>query len=146
MKAAEFCQFAFCAGADRGFTLHETLIAMALISIGMLGLALNTSGVMRGNYRSDTLTAAANLAQDKIEEIKSRPKLAPADNCSVPAVGSEPAEAKVGPTGAAAGIYDRCWIVRDSDFGAGLKQIDVRVSWFDGEQRAVTLSTLIYGR
>ena len=146
MKSVKPAPFNFVTGADAGYTLHETLIAMALISIGILGLAINTSGVIQGNHRSGNLTVASNLAQDKIEELKGRVILANLNNCSESAVTLEPAESKITSTGTAGGIYDRCWTVQDSLLGVGLKQVDVTVSWTDYGRRSVKLSTLVYGR
>ena len=145
MKLVELAPFGFLIRAPAGYTLHEILIAMALISIGILGLAINTSGVIRWNHRSGTLTVASNLAQDKIEELKARATLADLNNCPGSAVALEPAEMKITSTGAPGGIYDRCWTVQDSVLGAGLKQVDVTVSWTDYDRRSVTLSTLVYG-
>jgi type II secretory pathway component PulJ len=130
----------------QGYTLHETLIAMALISLGVLGLALNTNGVIRGNHRSDTLTVATNLAQDRIEELKARAALTNLNNCALPGTGPEPADLKITASGDAGGIYDRCWAIQDSILGAHLKQVDVTVSWQDHGLRDVTLSTLVYRR
>lgn len=127
-----------------GYTLHETLIAMMLISIGILAFAMNTRSVIQGNHRSDTLTIATNLAQDKIEELRARPTLTIQSNCSGP--GLEPADSKITATGATGGIYDRCWTVHDPGLGDGLKQIDVTVSWADYGPRKVAISTLVYGR
>lgn len=146
MKRVKLAPFDFLTGAEAGFSLHETLIAMALISIGILGLAINTSGVIQGNHRSGTLTVASNLAQDKIEELRARATLAILNNCSGSTVTLEPAEMKITSIGAPGGIYDRCWTVQDSVLGVGLKQVDVTVSWTDYGQRSVTLSTLVYGR
>ena len=133
------------AGAQ-GYTLHETLIAMALISLGVLGLTLNTNGVFRGNRRSDTLTVATNLAQDKIEELKARAVLTNLNNCALTGTGPEPADLKITASGHTGGIYDRCWAIQDSTLGAHLKQVDVTVSWQDHGLRDVTLSTLVYRR
>jgi prepilin-type N-terminal cleavage/methylation domain-containing protein len=144
MRLVEVVPFSLVV-AKAGYTLHEILIAMALISIGVLGLAINTSGVIQGNYRSGTLTVATNLAQDKIEELKARTTLTNVNNCSSLNPVSEPAETNITSVGAPGGIFDRCWSIEDSVFGAGLKQVDVTVSWSGYEQRRVTLSTLLYG-
>jgi Tfp pilus assembly protein PilV len=130
----------------RGYTLHETLIAMVLISLGVLGLAMNTNGVIRGNHRSDTLTVATNLAQDKMEELKARGALTNVNNCAGSGTGLEPADIKITATGVPGGIYDRCWAIQDSTLGAALKQVDVTISWQDHDLRSVTLSTLVYRR
>ncbi|MBW2741402.1 MAG: prepilin-type N-terminal cleavage/methylation domain-containing protein, partial [Deltaproteobacteria bacterium] len=53
-----------------GFTLIEVLIAMVILSIGLLGTAALITGIIRGNQVSNRITTATVLAQDKMEEIK----------------------------------------------------------------------------
>ncbi|NVL90369.1 MAG: prepilin-type N-terminal cleavage/methylation domain-containing protein [Desulfobacterales bacterium] len=55
---------------NKGFTLLEILIAMVILSIGLLGMAVLTGGIMRGNTFSNELTTATTLAQDRMEDIK----------------------------------------------------------------------------
>jgi prepilin-type N-terminal cleavage/methylation domain-containing protein len=126
-----------------GFTLHETLVSIALISVGILGFAVSTTGVIRGNYFSGNVTVATHLAEDKIEELKVQSGLENINNCSgLP--GSAAPDLNITATGSGGGIYSRCWVVGDSPLGAGLKQIDVTISWQDYLSRSITLSTLVY--
>jgi prepilin-type N-terminal cleavage/methylation domain-containing protein len=129
---------------QRGFTLNETLVAMALMGLGILGLSVNTSGIIQGVRASETMTVATHLAQDKMEELKAQKTLAEASNCSASLAALEPAERNLAPTGRPGGIYDRCWIIQDSPLSAGLKQIAVSVSWRDPVSRSVTMTTLVY--
>jgi hypothetical protein len=117
---------------------------VALISVGVLGFAMNTGGVIRGNYLSGNLTVATNLAQDKIEEIRTRKVLTDVFNCPDSSEGADPAEPNIDPVGSSGGIYNRCWNIQDSPLGAGLKLIQVTVFWRDYLKRSVTLSTLAY--
>lgn len=55
---------------DTGFTLIEVLIAMIILSIGLLGMASLTIGIIKGNQFSNQLTTATTLAQDKLEDIR----------------------------------------------------------------------------
>jgi len=55
--------------ASPGFTLIEVLIAIVVLSVGLLGMAALSVGIIRGNAVSKNLSTASTLAQDKIEEI-----------------------------------------------------------------------------
>jgi Tfp pilus assembly protein PilV len=122
---------------EKGLSYTEVLMSLALVSIGVLGFSLNTVSVIRGNQRSADYTVAANLAQDKMEQLKAQPALPDFDNC--PAAG----ERGIAATGAPGGAYDRCWAVKNSIVGSGLKEIVVIVSWKESEIRSVRLSTLV---
>ena len=118
-------------------TYTEVLVALGLISVGVLGFSLNTVSVIQGNQRSAEYTVAANLAQDKMEQLKAQPEPADIDNC--PAAG----ERGVTATAAPGGVYDRCWTVKNSLVGSGLKEVVVVVSWKEPEIRSIKLSTLV---
>jgi prepilin-type N-terminal cleavage/methylation domain-containing protein len=122
-----------------GFTLNEVLVSIALIAISVLGLSLNTIGVIQGNHISGNITVATNLAQDKVEELKALTTLTNVDHCS-----SYSGDRGITATGAAGGIFNRCWRIGDSPLGPGLKQIDVTIAWRDYLPRSVTLSTLVF--
>ncbi len=125
-------------GREEGFTLNEVLASIALISISILGFSLNTMSVIRGNYISKNVTTATFLAQDKLEQLKSLATLSDLDNCA------DPPEKDVTATGSEGGIYGRCWTIKDSPLGTGLREITVTVRWTDYLSRKVTLSTLVF--
>ena len=56
-------------GTEKGFTLIEVLVAIAMIAVGVLGLAANTVSVTQGNRISASTTVAINLAQEKIDGV-----------------------------------------------------------------------------
>ena len=55
---------------NKGFTLLEVLIAMVILSVGLLGMASLTVGIINGNRFSNDLTTATTLAQDKMEDVR----------------------------------------------------------------------------
>lgn len=132
------------ATGQEGFSLLETLISIALISVGVLAFALSTNGVIRGNHLSENFTVATHLAQDKLEELKTQTKLGNLDNCAASPLGPTPRDLNITATSKAGGIYSRCWVISDAAAGADLKRIDVTVSWQDSLSRSITLSTLVY--
>ncbi|MCM3904172.1 MAG: hypothetical protein ND866_20910, partial [Pyrinomonadaceae bacterium] len=107
---------------QKGFTFNEVLVAINVIVIAILGYSLSTVGVIRGNLTNDNTTAAINLAQDKMEQLKAQKNLVNDDRC--PSAGDRAITA----TGTLNGIFDRCWRIVDSPLGPHLKQIDVTVS------------------
>ena len=53
-----------------GFTLIEILVAVVILSIGLLGMAMMTIMVIRGIGLAERQTHATNLAQQLIERMK----------------------------------------------------------------------------
>jgi type IV pilus assembly protein PilV len=56
-----------------GFTLSEVLIAMVVLSIGLLGLSAMTLAMGKSLTFSKQQTVATTLAQDKIEAVRHTP-------------------------------------------------------------------------
>ncbi|MFH1262260.1 MAG: hypothetical protein V1495_02280 [Pseudomonadota bacterium] len=56
--------------AAGGFTMVEILVAMLVMTIGLLGMVAMLMAVVQGNRGSADLSAATNICQKKIEELK----------------------------------------------------------------------------
>jgi type IV pilus assembly protein PilV len=56
-----------------GFTLTEVLVAMVVLSIGLLGLSAMTLGMGKSLHFSKNLTLATTLAQDQMEAVRHTP-------------------------------------------------------------------------
>lgn len=125
-------------GRQEGFSYIEILVSISVIAVGVLGFSLNTISVIRGNLNSTGYTIATNLAQDKLEQLSAQPVLNNVDRCP------DSGERAISASGALEGIYDRCWTIKDSALGSGLKEISVTVRWRDSDLRAATLSTLVF--
>jgi len=56
-------------GNQSGFTLLEVLIAISILTVGLLGVAQMQIMGIRGNYFSGNTTAALTLAEEKMEGL-----------------------------------------------------------------------------
>ena len=55
---------------QKGFTLLELLIALAILSVGLLGLAGLHIAAIKGNVSGFKFSAASAVAQQRLEELK----------------------------------------------------------------------------
>ena len=114
---------------ESGFTLIEIMVAVFLLTIGLLGLMSVSVMVISGNSFSKTMTTATTLAKDKLEELQNTSY---ADITS-----STSAETKET-------IYQRSWTVTANSPGTNMKTIVVVVTWpWQGQTRDVTLRSII---
>lgn len=67
----------------RGFTLVETLVAMVVLGVGLLAIAKMSMYYIRSNVAAHTISEAAVLAQEKMEQLRSYATSERADNFSV---------------------------------------------------------------
>ena len=58
---------------NRGLTLLEVLVAIAILSFGLLAIATMQASSIKGNSQAIGLTEAITLAQDKVEELMRLP-------------------------------------------------------------------------
>ncbi len=66
-----------------GFTLLETLIALMVLTIGILGIMVMQTTAIQGNARASSMTIASNIAASQIEGFRNTPYLA------LPAIGTD---------------------------------------------------------
>lgn len=59
--------------ARRGFTLVETMIAMAILGGGLLAVAVMQFEAIQFGSRGRHQTQAANIAQSRVDELQGRP-------------------------------------------------------------------------
>ena len=120
-------------GADQAFTLIEVLVAMAILSIGILAVGTLILSTARNNNNGNVLTEATMLARGKIEEKKRAADAGPLSD------GTE-TETSIDTQGNPGGFYTReC----DISTVGGTRQIQVTVSWTrQGRDRSVVMTTL----
>lgn len=56
--------------SEDGFTIIEILVAVVVLSVGLLGMAAMTIMVIRGNSMAVRQTSATNIAQAEMERLK----------------------------------------------------------------------------
>jgi len=153
---------------DRGFTLVEVLVAMTILSIGILGIAGLAGTAIRSSSYSRAITQANNFAQERLEGLMGvsynnieasdaaagdfqRACTGPVGPANAPVYTCVPAN----PTKTIGSIdYTWSYTVTYVDLDAngtavpnvdGLKRVDLTVSWSDQlwlAQKSVTLTTL----
>jgi Tfp pilus assembly protein PilV len=123
-------------GVANGFTVIEALVAMVIFGVSLLGLAIGATTVVRANQTSLYTTIATNLAQDRLEELKSR------TSGSINTTGSPETTSASGVT------FTRSWTVDAAGVNncpnvSGLTCIAVTVSWTDYAARSVVISSAV---
>jgi prepilin-type N-terminal cleavage/methylation domain-containing protein len=114
-----------------GFTLIEIMIAVAIISIGLLALGGLQVSLIRGNALSQRMTAAISVAEQKMEQVK---------NTSYTNIEAESATQ----IQASGFNFTRQVIVIDNSPLANTKTVNVAVTWSDGLMtHTVPLTTII---
>ena len=126
MKSMNFMNM-FNTRNNNGFTLMEVLVAMVILSVGLLGTAALTIKIINSNKLSNMISTATVLAQDKMEEIRG----VGYDN-AVP-------EAKA-PMSSPYAHYERKVTVNSPSIG--MKTITVTVFW-DSGAHSVVLNTIL---
>ena len=120
---------------DNGFTLVEVLIAILILTVGLLGMASLTVAIIKGNKLSADLTTATTLAQDKMEDLRRL------GYSGTPATDDTNTEAYGSISGYA--TYKR---VTETDFdnpAADMKMITVTAYWQDSiGEHSVELKTI----
>jgi type IV pilus assembly protein PilV len=60
-------------GPNAGFTLVESMLTLAIMSVGLLALAGLQITALRGNDLSRRMTTAVSIAEQRIEQLKNTP-------------------------------------------------------------------------
>lgn len=121
-----------------GFTLLELLVALTILSVGLLGTAALTTGIMRGNFFSKNITSATAVAQTTIEG---------AQRVGYAAVNTYVADSsKVPPTVSLGGVsFSQSASVTNNSPASNMKTVSITVSWNEANNaaRSVTLQTIL---
>ncbi len=118
----------------KGFTLIEVLVGLILLAIGLLAIAGMQMTSVKGNFFSHYLTQANYAGQDRLEFLDNRPY----DSNELTAGNHNDGRATI------AGVdFNRSYTVVDDVInGYGYKTITYTISWYDGVDRNIVLSTI----
>jgi prepilin-type N-terminal cleavage/methylation domain-containing protein len=105
---------------NRGFTLIEVMIAMAIFAIGILAVGSMQLSNTKNNTTGNITTQATMLARQKLEELKT------VSDVTTLTSGTDPNN-PIDVDGNTGGIYTREWIVTNPLGGNTSRQIEVSV-------------------
>lgn len=133
--------------SDAGFTLIEVLIALAILSIGILGVSLMQLWAINGNSRANHLTAATVFGSDQIEQMLSwdynDDRLKPNNNKTYTLPDDTTSITADGYQADSDGFCQAYWQVTDDTPVTDSKTIDVTVYWSQkGELKSFSLSAV----
>ena len=124
---------------ERGLSLIEILIAIAIFSIGILGVAQLQISNIRNNTSGNITTLATMLARQQMETLKAE------GDVTTLADGADPNN-PIDENGNAGGIFTRSWIVTNPLGGSTSRHLAVTVSWNrQGQNRSVVFTSMTRG-
>ena len=110
---------------EDGFTLLEVIIAMSILTFGLLAVASMQTMAIRGNDNASRITEATTLAQDRLEKILALRYTNTAISDGEPAVGTSTTHTVATPSGFTSLRYT----VDVNNPVQNAKLIRVRIEW-----------------
>lgn len=127
-------------GRENGFTLVEGMIALLILSTGLLALARFQGGVTQASAQTKARSEALRLAEDKVETIRGFASLAAA---SVTTVAGGESDTLTGSNA----VFTRSWTRTNVTAVGGVpacQEVQVTVTWQDRSGgQSVVLRTLL---
>ena len=114
-----------CLRGSIGFSFIELLIAMGILSMGMLAAVSMHFGSARNNTKGNIYTQANMLAKTQLENLKNQDV-----DLLVPGGPVQDPNNPVNAEGQPGGIYNRSWTI--DNLGTAARRITVTVQWDRG--------------
>ncbi len=126
-------------GTPSGYTLLEVLFAIFIVLVVFVGLANVLTMLIWSTAMSNSLDTATDLAQDKMEELKTAwatsPILADSNTGNDTHLEStsnfDYQQLNIDALGKPGGIFTRTWNIADNTPASGMKTVVVIVRWTD---------------
>jgi len=138
---------------QKGFTLLEVIVAISILTVGILAVATMQVSAIRGNNFASGVTASASWCGDRLEQLLGLgwddPFVQDADGDGAGGLDdigfdNNPATQGDADFWAARGSYNIYWNVADSEVTANTKTITVIVTWSDhGVLKRVTMRRIL---
>ncbi len=119
---------------QKGFTLLEILVALTILSIGLLGMAGLTTTIMHGNALSSKVTTATTLGQDRMEHFR---RLGYSNTPTTDTTTTEDYNSIANYFS-----YKRVSFIDVDSPSAAMKTVTITVSW-DSDAQSVALQTIL---
>ncbi len=134
---------------QKGFTILEVLVAISILTVGLLAVASMQVSAIRGNHLSANVTCALALAEDKMEYLLGRDyndaslqdKIAGNSLDAIASGSVDYEELNIDETGAPGGQYRRVWNISNNNPITNNKAITVIVTWNQNKQK-VSISSI----
>lgn len=125
-----------------GFTLIEMLVALVLLSIGMLGMSRITIATVSVHAANESLAQASALLQDSMERIKKSGYANANAGTVTDPYGSMASYSTYGGTTFNYSLYKRVTSVAAQSPAANMKTVTVTIFW-QGDRHALSAATII---
>jgi prepilin-type N-terminal cleavage/methylation domain-containing protein len=136
---------------EEGWTLVEVLVAIVILTVGLLAVGTMQISAIRGNFMGGNTSIALTLASEKMEDLFNRnyTDAALADtttgnNGDLTLITGTDHEERVSDNGivGAGGFYRRIWNIADTATPMPtMKEIAVMVTW-EGNKHRVAISSM----
>ena len=145
---------------EKGFTLLEVIVAISILTIGLLAVASMQVSAIRGNASAYGITEGTSLASDQIEKLMIMPYDNPypvvdsddyllyplEDRDKDGKFGLEDDTASTADHQVTRGKYTVCWNIAVDVEANNTKTVNVIVTWADhGIQKSVSIRNIIPG-